>query len=83
MLTQLSTRQRISKRYTILTTLAFFILFSGCAGKKIRTVGFEEVKAPLWVTEGSGAFENEGKKIFYGVGSATGIQKLFPSSHHI
>jgi len=74
MLSQGSTRQHTSKNFTILIISVFFILFSGCAGKKIKTVGFEEVKAPMWVTEGSGAFENEGKRIFYGIGSATGIQ---------
>jgi len=74
MLAQTNTRQLISKRFTILVTLIYFILFSGCAGKKIKRIGFEEVKAPLWVTEGSGAFKTEGERIFYGIGSATGIQ---------
>ena len=37
-----------------------------------------DYKAPKWVfLTGGGAFTDEKGKAFYGVGSATGIQKLF------
>jgi hypothetical protein len=32
------------------------------------------IEGPTWVTKGSGAFDVEGTKVFYGVGAATGIK---------
>jgi hypothetical protein len=56
----------------ILTTLlALFLLTTlvvGCSGKhKVVADG------PSWVNRGSGAFKDEGSRIFYGVGAVTGI----------
>ncbi len=49
-------------------------LFSGC-GKKHATNLYQGLNAPDWVTQGSGAFDSgDHGKIFYGVGSASGIK---------
>jgi hypothetical protein len=40
----------------------------GCQGKHKLVSA-----APDWVNRGSGAFEDEGEKVFYGVGAVTGI----------
>jgi hypothetical protein len=42
---------------------------TGCAGHKM--VGG---KPPAWVHKGSGAFDDAGSKVFYGVGAVTGIR---------
>ena len=42
---------------------------AGCA-KKLP----HETKAPAWVTQGSAAFKDSEKKVFYGVGSVTGVK---------
>ncbi|MEW6379706.1 MAG: LPP20 family lipoprotein [bacterium] len=76
-------RQQMHK--TILMSLVCLVVFSGCAGKKVETgepvakpaettIGFKKVESPPWVTKGSGAFQDGGKKVFYGVGSASGIK---------
>lgn len=46
-------------------------LFCACAGKEIVE---EQLPKPDWVEKGSGAFEGDRGKIFYGVGSAWGIK---------
>jgi hypothetical protein len=49
---------------------------SGCGGKKALESGtpIQDLDAPTWVTKGSGAFDDEGGKVFFGVGSASGIR---------
>ncbi|MCC7202383.1 MAG: LPP20 family lipoprotein [Nitrospirae bacterium] len=42
---------------------------AGCA-KKLPSV----TKAPAWVTQGSAAFNDSGNRVFYGVGSVTGVK---------
>lgn len=42
---------------------------AGCA-KKLPPV----TKAPAWVTQGSAAFNDSGNRVFYGVGSVTGVK---------
>ncbi|MBE0499807.1 MAG: LPP20 family lipoprotein [Desulfuromonadales bacterium] len=51
--------------------LVMLLFGAGCSGKHELVKG-----APDWVNEGSGAFENAGDKVFYGVGSVTGVQSL-------
>ena len=41
---------------------------TGCTGKHKLVPG-----APEWVNRGSGAFDDEGEKVFYGIGAVTGI----------
>jgi hypothetical protein len=58
---------------TVLKGMCFLIalgmLFSiGCASKQ------PGAKAPEWVTKGSGAFDVDKGKVFYGVGIASGIK---------
>lgn len=55
---------------SIIVLIAGMFLFAGCAG--ITPV--QEMEAPDWVIKGSGAFEKDRGKIFYGVGSASGIK---------
>ena len=45
------------------------VFFMGCAAKKPAAP-----EAPAWVNKGSGAFDVEKGKIFYGVGVASGIK---------
>jgi len=52
--------------------LVLVLLFAGC-GKKPKPSADSAVKGPAWVTRGSGAFEDEDGKVFYGVGAASGI----------
>jgi hypothetical protein len=53
---------------------AGLVLFSGCAKKEVTpATPIQEIDAPDWVKKGSGAFEGDDGKIFYGVGSAYGI----------
>ena len=51
-------------------------LVSGCASTKPMTSAtpIQEYKSPDWVRKGSGAFGADKGKVFYGVGSASGIQ---------
>lgn len=51
-------------------------LVSGCASTKPMTSAtpIQEYKSPDWVQKGSGAFGADKGKVFYGVGSASGIQ---------
>ncbi len=51
-----------------LVTLLFGV---GCSGKHELVKG-----APDWVNKGSGAFEDAGDNLFYGVGSVTGVKSL-------
>lgn len=55
--------------------LGFVIIFLGMLGavgcaKKMTP----EDKAPAWVTQGSAAFKDSENRVFYGVGSVTGIK---------
>lgn len=67
-------RQQILKRYIILLTIIYFILFTGCSRKRINTIGFEKVDAPSWVIKGSGAFKDGKDRVFYGIGAASMIK---------
>jgi hypothetical protein len=46
---------------------AGLMLFNGCASK-------EPKEGPEWVWKGSGAFDDDAGKVFYGVGAASGIK---------
>lgn len=63
---------RILKRSIYLGFIIIFLGMFGLAGcaKKLPT----EVMAPAWVTQGSAAFKDSEKKVFYGVGSVTGVK---------
>ncbi|MBI5198012.1 MAG: hypothetical protein HZA19_05320, partial [Nitrospirae bacterium] len=58
-------------RYVSLIIVLVFglVSVSGCGGPK----GFS-AKPPEWVLKGSGAFRDAGDKVFYGVGSVSGIR---------
>lgn len=62
------------KRLTRLILLLIVGLFGiwGCSSKSVVEVGSTK-GAPLWVAKGSGAFEEDKEKVFYGVGSAANI----------
>jgi hypothetical protein len=64
-------RSAILKQLCFLLILMALVLVAGCSGKHELLEG-----APDWVNMGSGAFEDEGDSIFYGVGSVTGVQSL-------
>ncbi|MBC8463349.1 MAG: hypothetical protein H8D61_00060 [Deltaproteobacteria bacterium] len=49
------------------------LLVAGCQ-KKPRPSADTAIKGPAWAVKGSGAFEDQGSKVFYGVGLASGIQ---------
>ncbi len=59
------------KQIWLLLLLLTLILAAGCSGKHELLEG-----APEWVNMGSGAFDDAGDSIFYGVGSVTGVQSL-------
>ncbi len=56
------------KRLIGLLVMALFV--AACGGNGYYD---EETGEPKWVVRGSGAFSEDGKKIFYGVGMVTGI----------
>ena len=59
------------KQILMLLILVSLLLVAGCSGKHELLKG-----APDWVNMGSGAFEDAGDNLFYGVGSVTGVQSL-------
>lgn len=72
-------KQRVSIqnliKFSILFTFSIYLIaIIGCAGKRVDTVGFNKTDAPNWVIKGSGAFKDKSDRIFYGVGSASGIK---------
>ena len=64
------------KRLGLVFALALPI--AACGGQKTQegklSANTPAVEYPEWVNKGSGAFGGEGKKVFYGVGSASGIR---------
>ena len=48
------------------------VLMTACASKPVKTADTAAM-GPQWVMKGSGAFDVEGGKVFYGVGAAAGI----------
>jgi hypothetical protein len=64
------------QRETILALAVGVFLAMGCASTKPVTVTtpIQDLKAPEWVVKGSGAYPTGKGKVFYGVGSASGIQ---------
>ena len=63
---------RMIKRSICLGFVIIFLGMFGVAGcaKKLP----HETKAPAWVTQGNAAFKDSEKKVFYGVGSVTGVK---------
>lgn len=47
------------------------LILAGCGGKGAAP---SAAQPPAWVTQGSGAFEDSGRKVFYGVGAVTGVR---------
>lgn len=54
----------------LLMFVALGMLLGACGGASDY---YEETGEPKWVVRGSGAFNEEGKRIFYGVGQVNGI----------
>lgn len=54
--------------FLVILTSAMMVLIS-CGGKATK-----DVEEPEWVIKGSGAFEGESGRVFYGVGAASGIR---------
>jgi hypothetical protein len=50
---------------------AALLLMTGCASAPAK---LDEPEMPQWVYKGSGAFEDDNGKVFYGVGIASGIK---------
>ena len=61
----------IKNIYILIVLMAIVI---GCAGTRKGPTPIQELKAPEWVIKGSGAYGGEKGKVFYGIGSATGIR---------
>lgn len=60
----------------VVTTIAGVMLI-GCSGKVIKSdTPIQSIGGPEWVSKGSGAFGGERGRVFYGVGSASGIQNV-------
>ncbi len=52
----------------LVMVIAALFLFTSCASQS------KNMKGPDWVWKGSGAFDDAGGKVFYGVGVASGIK---------
>lgn len=72
------------KRFISLAVTVFMLSmgFYGCGSKEVKPApsptpsAMPGSGAPAWVTKGSGAFGADKGKVFYGVGSASGIRNL-------
>ncbi len=51
-------------------------LLAACGGSTRPDTPIQDLKAPDWVVQGGGAMEEKGKKVFHGVGSASGIKNM-------
>jgi len=58
---------------SVVMMILSLLLVAGCQ-KKPRPSADTAIKGPAWAVKGSGAFEDQGSKVFYGVGLASGIQ---------
>jgi hypothetical protein len=66
----------MKKRIAVFMIIVFSLaLLTACGNVKPDTP-IQKLKAPDWVINGGGAMEEEGKKVFYGVGSASGIKNM-------
>lgn len=63
------------RRYTkaVQGLMVLLLILTGCAATRKGPTPIQELKAPEWVKKGSGASGNEKGRVFYGVGSASGI----------
>lgn len=57
-----------NNRMLVALLLGVFLALAGCSSKYEMVPG-----APDWVNQGSGAFADEGAKVFHGVGAVAGI----------
>jgi hypothetical protein len=60
--------------YFILIVFTGIMLTAGCAKKPTMETPVQELDSPEWVRNGSGAFDDDKGKVFYGVASAYGIK---------
>lgn len=66
--------KHLIKNLCLLVVIGVFVL-SGCAGKEMKAdTPIQDLDAPKWVVNGSGAFSGERGKVFYGIGAAVGIK---------
>ncbi len=59
--------------FSVILSVAIAVV-TGCAKTKPVKTADTAALGPEWVMKGSGAFDVEGSKVFYGVGAASGIQ---------
>ncbi len=59
-------------KYVVMSFVAAALV--ACGGKKEQKSSMEGVQYPEWVMKGSGAFGGEQGRVFYGVGSVSGIK---------
>lgn len=61
---------------TVIGMIVGLLLAAGCSSTKPMTAAtpIQEYQSPEWVRKGSGASGGEKGRVFYGVGSASGIQ---------
>jgi hypothetical protein len=59
-----------------LAVISLLIIVAGCSGnnKTASVTPVQDFKAPEWVVKGSGAFSRDNQKVFYGVGTAYGME---------
>ncbi len=58
---------------SVVAMILSLLLAAGCHKKPLPSAD-TAIKGPAWAVKGSGAFEDQGSKVFYGVGLASGIQ---------
>jgi len=63
------------KRFlSVVAACAVALMVFSCGSKEVtKTTPIQEIEAPDWVKKGSGAFDDDKGKVFYGVGSASNI----------
>jgi hypothetical protein len=66
-----------AKHLLVLSIILSFsmLLMTACATSKPVKTADTAAMGPQWVMKGSGAFDVEGSKVFYGVGAASGLRK--------
>jgi len=58
---------------TIISMIFLIGIFTGCSSVKVKPSPLQKIGAPPWVYKGGGAFKGKEGRVFYGVGSVSGI----------